>query len=171
MKSVRQRRLEQQNARQQERERRKRSRRPVTAEVEVGDYTLNIVLSEKYAPILKKTGDTKLIDIANKYKLPLTEEQRFLLESGDTFLSKYTKKIIPEEEQMSLYAVGWNPLVSSNLKAVKVEGEDLKILFHSDAVYKYPGKANMYYPFSEAMSPGRLLWRTIRTMRGYQRVA
>jgi hypothetical protein len=170
MKTIEQRRAEAQRSRQQERERRKRAKRGVIAEVMVGDITLEVMLSEKYAPILIKTGDTKLIDIANKYALPLTEEQRFLLEEGDTFLAQYTKKTIPEEEQMALYTTGWNPLISSNIKAVKIDNDDLKILFHSNAIYRYPNQANMYYPFSEALSPGRLLWRTIRTVRGYERI-
>jgi hypothetical protein len=170
MKSVRQRKQEQKAENEKQRRFRKQRQRPVTAHVSIGDIELDILLSEKYAPIIQRTGDNKLIDIANKYKLPLTEEQRFLIESGDVFLEKYTKKIIPEEEQNALYSLGWNPLVSSNIKAVKVDEPDLLILFHSDAVYKYPEKANMYYPFSEALSPGRLLHRTIRFARGYERI-
>jgi hypothetical protein len=134
-------------------------------------FTLRVAVQEKYAPILKKTGDDKLIDTAIKYKLGLTEEQLFLVEEGDTFLPQYTKKIIRPEEQDRLSSLGWNALTSSNLKAVKIVQEDLHILFHNQSIYRYPGKANMFYPFNEALSPGRLLWRTIRLMKGYERLA
>jgi hypothetical protein len=170
MKSVRERKEEKRLENQRQRRLRKDRKRPVTAQVQIGDLQLAIGLSEQYAPIIQRTGDNKLIDIANKYALPLTQEQRFLLETGDVFLEQYTKKEITEEEQMNLYSEGWNPLVSSNIKAVRVDDEDLLILFHSDAIYKYPEKANMYYPFSEALSPGRLLHRTIRFARGYERI-
>lgn len=186
MTTVRERRLEQERVRKISRERQKRAKAPVYVDVpmqssveftEDFDVTgidrgqLRVMLSEAYAPILKMTGDERLIEVAEKYKLGITQEQRFLLETGDVFLEQYQKRQIPEEEQMALYSLGFNPLVSSNLKAVRVVEEDLQILFHNDSIYEYPDKANMYYPFSEALSPGRLLWRTIRTMRGYRRIA
>jgi hypothetical protein len=171
MKSVRERRKEAEFRRTAERKRRKRSKTPVQVEIEADGLKFTVPLSQQYAPIIKRTGDNKLINIANRYALPLTQEQSFLLETGDRFLEQYKKKDIPEEEQYELYAQGWNPLVSSNLKAVRVEDEDLQILFHSEAIYEYPNQADMYNPFSEALSPGRLLWRTIRTIRGYKRIA
>jgi hypothetical protein len=130
--------------------------------------TILVGLSQKYAPILKRTGNDKLLDTAMKYQLPLSEEQLFLVDEGDTFLPQYTKRILKPEEEDVLYAQGWNPLTSSNLKAVKIVNEDLHILFHNTSVYRYPGKAEMFYPFNEALSPGRLLWRTIRLMGGYE---
>lgn len=183
MLSVRERRQQQANERKQQRERRKRAKQPVIAEVEFDLTTddplkvtqenkvrLLVAVSQKYAPILKRTGDTKLIDTAAKYELPLSQEQLFLVDEGDTLLPQYTKKVIRPEEEDRLYAQGWNPLTSSNLKAVKIVQEDLHILFHNESVYRYPGKAEMFYPFNEALSPGRLLWRTIRLMKGYQRL-
>lgn len=185
MTTVRERRLEQERVRMLSRERAKRAKAPVYVDIPIEDVVtqgqfeylgiprsqLRVMLSEAYAPILKTTGDERLIEIAEKYKLPLSQEQRFLLETGDVFLEQYQKQQIPEEEQMELLGLGFNPLVSSNLKAVRVVDDNLQILFHSDAIYEYPNQANMYYPFSEALSPGRLLWRTIRTVRGYRRIA
>jgi hypothetical protein len=189
MTTVEDRRREQERVRQASRERAKRAKAPVIIDIDLSGLEaavtledgsirvdlppsiMKVPLSEQFAPIIQRTGDERLISIAKKYKLPLTKEQEFLIETGDRFLDQYRKRDIPEEEITQLYQTGWNPLVSSNLKAVRVDGEDLQILFHSEAVYKYPDKANMYYPFSEALSPGRLLWRTIRTMRGYQRIA
>lgn len=186
MTSVRDRRLEKERVRKVSRERQKRAKAPVYVDVPMQsniEFTedfeylgvprreLRVMLSQAYAPILKMTGDERLIQIAEANKVALTQEQRFLLETGDVFLEQYQKRQIPEEEQMALYSFGFNPLVSSNLKAVRVVEEDLQILFHNDSIYEYPGKANMYYPFSEALSPGRLLWRTIRTMRGYRQIA
>jgi len=187
MKSVLQRRKEAEQLRKQDRERRKRAKRPVMVELEYDpedfmrlearEYinennkaTILVGLSEKYAPILKRTGDTKLLDMAVKYQLPLSEEQLFLTDAGDTLLPQYTKKILRPEQEDVLYAQGWNPLTSSNLKAVKIVQEDLHILFHNASIYRYPGKAEMFYPFNEALSPGRLLWRTIRLMKGYERL-
>ena len=185
MLTVRERKAEQERVRKRSRERAKQAKVPVILDIPLSDSIestvydylgiprpeLRVLMSQQYSTIIKTTGDEKLINIAEKYKLPLTQEQRFLLETGDVFLEQYAKKDIPMEEQEALFELGWSPLVSSNLKAVRVDDEDLQILFHSNAVYEYPGKANMYYPFNEALSPGRLLHRTIRFARGYKRIA
>lgn len=187
MTTVRDRKLEQERVRKASRERARRAKAGVRVELDmplpegiteeqfehlgIERGKMTVMLSQAYAPIIRTTGDDRLINIAEKYKLPLSQEQRFLLETEDAFLEQFVKKEIPEEEQYALYAAGWNPLVSSNLKAVKVLEEDLIIMFHDDSIYQYPDKANMYYPFSEALSPGRLLWRTIRTGHGHQQIA
>jgi hypothetical protein len=170
MLSVRERRQEQERVRQASRERNKRAKAPVMVEVDVNGSKYIAPVSKEYAPLFTMAKDDKLVVMANKYNLPVSEEQKFLLETGDVFLQQYPKQRIDDEEITALYVAGWNPLVSSNLKAVRVIDEDLQILFHSDAIYEYPDQANMYYPFSEALSPGRLLWRTIRKVRGYKRI-
>jgi len=171
MLSVRERRLEQERVRMASRARNKRAKAPVMVEFDAGDAKYVIPLSKEYAPLLTMAKDSKLLDIANKYDLPLSQEQRFLVETGDVYLEQYPKQQIKDEEITALYVTGWNPLVSSNLKAVKVVEDDLQILFHSNAIYEYPNQASMYYPFSEALSPGRLLWRTIRRVSGYKQIA
>jgi len=171
MLTVRERRLEQERVRQASRERNKRAKAPVMVEVDIDDVKYVTPVSKEYASLFTLAKDDKLIQMANKYNLPMSEQQKFLLETGDVFLEQYPKQRIDDEEITALYVAGWNTLVSSNLKAVRVIEEDLQILFHNDAIYKYPNQGSMYYPFMEALSPGRLLWRTIRTMRGYQRIA
>jgi hypothetical protein len=171
MKSVEQRRKEQRSKRDIERQQRRRAKAPVTEVVRIGQFDVTIPLSQVFAPILEKAEDTRLLDIALKYDLPLTEEQAFLVQEGDTFLPQYEKIELSEEEQIELMMNDWSPLQSSNIAAVKIDGNDLLILFHSGDTYRYPDKANMYFPFNEALSPGRLLHRTIRFARGYRKEA
>lgn len=171
MKSVEQRRKEARAERDARRSRERRAKAPRTEVVQVGSVDVTIPLSAVYAPILEKAEDTRLLDIAVKYDIPLTQEQAFLVQEGDTFLPQYEKVQLTEEQEIELLQADWSPLQSSNLAAVKIDGADLLILFHSGSIYRYPNKAEMYYPFNEALSPGRLLWRTIRTMRGYRKEA
>lgn len=170
MKSVEQRRRERQARNQAERNSRKRQRAPETVEVAIGDTLITLPISEDYAPLLKRAGENQLLELATKYKLPITQEERLLIEGGDTFLPQFQKIQLSVEEETQLMTEGWAPLVSSNLKAVRTDGEDLLIKFHSEAVYRYPDQSAMYFPFNQALSPGRLLWRTIRTIRGYRRI-
>lgn len=162
MKSVTQRRAEQQNKAKAERERKKRAKAPIINPVQIGDVLVNVPLSQVYAPILRKAEDTTLLDIAEKYDVVLTREQAFLVQEGDTFLPQFEKIQLNDEEEFELIEEGWNPLRSSNIKAVRMDGDDLLIRFHSGNDYRYPGRAELFYPFNEALSPGRLLWRTIR---------
>jgi hypothetical protein len=171
MKSVEERRKEAQAQRQAERQRRKRAKTPTIVPVQIGEFEVNIPLFDLYAPILQRAEDTRLLDIATKYDIPLTQEQAFLVQEGDTFLPQFEKVQLSEERQVELMQQDWSPLQSSNIAAVKIDGADLLILFHSGDVYRYPDKAEMYYPFNEALSPGRLLHRTIRFVRGYRKEA
>jgi hypothetical protein len=171
MKSVEQRRREQQNKNKADRERRKRAKAPIVNPVQIGDVIVTVALSDIYAPILERAADTTLLDIAKQYNIPLTREQAFLVQEGDTFLPQFEKIQISDEEQFALIELGWNPLDSSNIAAVRMDGADLLILFHSGATYRYPNQAEMFYPFNEALSPGRLLHRTIRFAPGYAREA
>ena len=169
MKSVEERRRERQNAGKADRERRKRAKAPIVQPVQIGDIFVTVALSDIYAPILARAADTTLLDIATKYNIPLTQEQAFLVQEGDTFLPQFEKVEIDSEQQMALMEQGFAPLQSSNIAAVKIDGADLLILFHSGDIYRYPNKAEMYYPFNEALSPGRLLHRTIRFAKGYSK--
>lgn len=171
MKTVEQRRREREAQNQAERTQRKRNKAPVNVTVAIGAVEYTMPLSAVYAPILKTSADTRLADMAEKYQLPLTQEQRYLVEVGDTFLPQYDKVNLTENQMEELYLTGWSPLVSSNIRAVRIQDEDLLIQFHNDSVYLYPEMSEMYYPFNEALSPGRLLWRTIRTMRGYRKIS
>lgn len=171
MKSVEERRREQQARRDASRNRRRQAKAPATSPVQIGNVLVNVALSDVYAPILEKAADTRLLDIAEKYDIPLTQEQAFLVQEGDTFLPQFEKVQLSEERQVELMMQDWSPLSSSNIAAVKIDGADLLILFHSGDIYRYPDKAEMYYPFNEALSPGRLLHRTIRFARGYRKEA
>jgi hypothetical protein len=185
MKSVEQRRREQQNKNKADRERRKRAKAPIIVQVMIGEVTVSAPLMEVFSPIYERAlpadraaeqkefvlRDTRLLDMAKQYDLPLTREQAFLVQEGDTFLPQFEKIQISDEEQFALIELGWNPLDSSNIAAVRMDGADLLILFHSGATYRYPNQAEMFYPFNEALSPGRLLHRTIRFAPGYAREA
>ena len=169
MKTMQQRRAEKANQIKADKQRRKAAKAPVVSPVMIGDILVTVALSELYAPILERAADTTLLDIATKYNIPLTQEQAFLVQEGDTFLPQFEKIQIDTEQQMALMEQGFAPLSSSNIAAVKIDGADLLILFHSGDIYRYPNKAEMYYPFNEALSPGRLLHRTIRFATGYSK--
>jgi hypothetical protein len=163
--SIEQRRREQQNKNKANRERRKRAKAPMVVPTVINDFTLMIALSNQFAPLFTLADDTRLLEIAQRYDLPLTQEQRTLVETGDTFLPQFEKIELDSEQQLALMEVGWNPLNSSNLQAVRIDGDDLLIMFHGgDRVYRYAGQAEMFFAFNEALSPGRLLWRTIRPL-------
>jgi hypothetical protein len=153
---------EQRNQARAERERKKRAKAPVVVEVMIGNVLVNVPLAEVYAPLIKQANDPKLLEFAKKNKIALTQEQAFLVQEGDTFLPQFEKIQLNDEEEFELIEQGWNPLRSSNIQAVRMDGDDLLIRFHSGADYRYAGRAELFYPFNEALSPGRLLWRTIR---------
>lgn len=171
MKTLKQRRNELQNKNKLERVFRKQAKAPKTIDLIANGITLVTPIAKDFAPILKFAEDTKLLDIASRYDLPITEQDELLLSEGDTYLEQYEKFELTAEEQVEMIENDWSPLVSSNLKAVKIDGNDLYIWFHNDMVYKYKGQAEMYYPFNEALSPGRLLWRTIRSKWSSKEVA
>ncbi len=186
MQSPQQRKKERENKNKADRERRNQAKAPITVEVMIGGFTVTAPLFEVYAPIFaralsdaeKAAGkvetelvlqDRKLLEMAQAYNIPLTQEQAFLVQEGDTFLPQFEKVQIDTEQQMALMEQGFAPLSSSNIAAVRIDGADLLILFHSGDIYRYPNKAEMYYPFNEALSPGRLLHRTIRFAKGYSK--
>lgn len=144
---------------------------PTTVDVTLSTgVTVLVPLSEQFAPVLELAEDTRLLDMAIDYDLPISRQQQYLLAEGDTYLQEYEKIELTEEEQLELVEQQWSPVMSSNIKAVKIDGNDLLIWFHSGDKYRYPDEARMYAPFNEALSPGRLLWRTIRTKRGYAKI-
>ena len=144
---------------------------PATAKVLLpSGVVVNVPISKEFAPILEFAENNELLDIALKYDLPVSKQQVFLLSEGDTYLDEYEKIGISEEQELELLQSGWSPLMSSNILAVKQEDKDLLIRFHSGEVYRYPDKVDMYIPFNEALSPGRLLHRTIRFARGYEKL-
>jgi hypothetical protein len=186
MQSPQQRKRERENKNKADRKRRKQAKAPIIVEVMIGGFTVTAPLFEVYAPIFaralsdaeKAAGkvetelvlqDRKLLEMAQAYNIPLTQEQAFLVQEGDTFLPQFEKVQIDTEKQMELLGKGYSPLSSSNIAAVRIDGADLLILFHSGDEYRYPNKAEMYYPFNEALSPGRLLHRTIRFAKGYSK--
>ena len=183
MKTMQQRRAEKANQIKADKQRRKAAKAPIIVDVMIGSVTVSAPLMDVYSPIFEKAlpaaqadlqqefvlQDTRLRDIASQYNIPLTQEQAFLVQEGDTFLPQFEKIQIDTEEQMKLMEKGYSPLSSSNIAAVKIDGADLLILFHSGDEYRYPNKAEMYYPFNEALSPGRLLHRTIRFATGYSK--
>jgi len=92
------------------------------------------------------------------------------LELGDTFLKQYPKVSLTNEDKQELRQEGFSPLRSSNIAGVAISEEDLLLRFHSGDTYLYPNKAGYYQEFNEALSPGRLLWNTIRFARGYKKI-
>jgi hypothetical protein len=170
MKSLQERRAELQARNRVQRDRRKRAAAPVTVQTIIDNITVVLPLAQAYIPLFTLADDTKLLDIAQKYEIALTQEERTLVEQGDTFLPQYDKVELTEDEEVELILDDWSPLVSSNLKAVKIRGNDLLIWFHSNSQYLYPNQSELYNAFNEALSPGRLLWRTIRKVKGYRRI-
>ena len=92
------------------------------------------------------------------------------LVDGDTLLREFKKIRLTNADKRELRGEGFVPLSSSNIAGARVDGNDLILKFHSGEEYIYPGKANFLNRFAEALSPGRLLWRTIRFARGYRKI-
>lgn len=92
------------------------------------------------------------------------------LELGDTFLKAFPKVQLSNAEKRELRQEGFSPLRSSNISGVAISEDDLLLRFHSGETYIYPDKAGYYNQFNEALSPGRLLWNTIRYARGYKKI-
>ena len=132
--------------------------------------TIIVPIAVEFSELLVEVIDAPLLDLAKKYNLPVSKQQELLLRGGDEYLDEFDKIELSEEEQDELLNNQWSPLFSSNIKAVKQDGADLLIWFHSGEQYRYPDKASMYRPINEALSPGRLLWRTIRFARGYEKL-
>lgn len=133
--------------------------------------TVIVPISEQFSELLVEVIDAPLLDLAKQYDLPITKQQELLLREGDEYLEQFDKVELSEEEQDELLNERWSPLFSSNIKAVKQEGNDLYIMFHDGSVYYYPNKSSMYIPFNEALSAGRLLHRTIRFAKGYKKIS
>jgi len=167
--SIEARRRERENVSKIDNARRKAAKAPVIVPTKINDFDVLLPLASLYAPLFTMAEDKTLLEIATKYDIPLTQEQRLLVETGDTLLPQFEKVEIDTEQQMQLMEQGFAPLQSSNIAAVKIDGADLLILFHSGDVYRYPNRSEMYYPFNEALSPGRLLHRTIRFAKGYSK--
>lgn len=92
------------------------------------------------------------------------------IQLGDTFLDQFTKVTLTNAEKLELRQEGFQPLRSSNIAGVSIDGNDLLLRFHSGETYIYPNKAGFYKGFNEALSPGRFLWQTIRYARGYRKI-
>ena len=149
----------------------KQARSPIVEEIKVNGVIYQTLLSKEYAQLLEAADNYELLEYAMKYDLPITETDRYLLAGGDTYLDEFDKIELSAEDQEKLINEDWSPILSSNIKAVKIVGADLMIWFHNDMIYTYNGKADMYYAFNEALSPGRLLWRTIRGMWSSKKLA
>ena len=93
-----------------------------------------------------------------------------LAQVDDTFLKQFDKVRLSNADKRELRDEGFTPLKSSNIAGVKQSGEDLVLKFHSGEEYIYPKKKNFFKRFAEALSPGRLLWNTIRYARGYRKI-
>ena len=88
----------------------------------------------------------------------------------DTFLKQFEKVRLSNTDKRELRDEGFTPLKSSNIAGVKQQGDDLILKFHSGEEYIYPKKKSFFKRFAEALSPGRLLWNTIRYARGYRKI-
>ena len=93
-----------------------------------------------------------------------------LAQVDDTFLKQFDKVRLSNADKRELRDEGFTPLKSSNIAGVKQSGEDLVLKFHSGEEYIYPKKKSFFKRFAEALSPGRLLWNTIRYARGYRKI-
>lgn len=66
------------------------------------------------------------------------------------------------QDVMYLHTLGFVEIMSSNVSAAKVDGEDLLIRFHNSAVYRYPGKGYLFKELMNSNSKGRFVHRRLR---------
>jgi hypothetical protein len=64
----------------------------------------------------------------------------------------------------------YQPVESSNLKAVGVKGDYLVIFFNNDTVYRYPSCSSLYEELISAPSVGRFFREHVKTQQAYQRI-
>lgn len=73
------------------------------------------------------------------------------------------KRIVPTvNERTELFNQGYTPVLSSNVSAASVKGNDLYIRFHNASIYKYPNKADLFERLIAASSKGKWVWRFLR---------
>lgn len=61
-----------------------------------------------------------------------------------------------------LEELGFVEVMSSNVSAVMVDGEDLLIRFHRGEVYRYPGQGYLFNHMMRSASKGRWVWQNLR---------
>ena len=74
----------------------------------------------------------------------------------------YQRILLSDASERKLEAQGFEPLLSSNVSAAAVRGNDLIIRFHNSSIYKYMDKADMYLNLVAAASHGKWVWRFLR---------
>ena len=62
---------------------------------------------------------------------------------------------------------GLQPVLSSNVSAVGVKGEDLIIRFHNGSVYSYRNRGNDYDKILQSNSKGKWVWRFLRRTNAF----
>jgi hypothetical protein len=62
---------------------------------------------------------------------------------------------------------GLQPVLSSNVSAVGVKGEDLIIRFHNGSVYAYRNRGNDYDKILQSNSKGKWVWRFLRRTNAF----
>ena len=75
---------------------------------------------------------------------------------------KYTRLAHTPAESVFLQQQGLRPVVSSNVSAVGVRGNDLIVRFHGGATYAYPGLSGRVDDILSAPSKGKWVWRELR---------
>jgi hypothetical protein len=73
------------------------------------------------------------------------------------------QRILPDfKTRTKLREQGYTWVLSSNVSAVRVFGNDLIIRFHNGSVYKYPNQGLQYDDMINSESKGRWVWNNLR---------
>jgi len=65
-------------------------------------------------------------------------------------------------EKIQLTDAGLQWVLSSNVSAIGVTGDDLIIRFHNGSLYRYPNQAELYRPMLKSNSKGHFVWVRLR---------
>jgi hypothetical protein len=80
---------------------------------------------------------------------------------------KYRRYRHNPRERTFLGLNGLQPVLSSNVSAVGVKGEDLIIRFHNGSVYSYRNRATDYENILKSNSKGKWVWRFLRRANAF----
>lgn len=75
---------------------------------------------------------------------------------------KYRRWRLSPSEKIQLANNGLQWVLSSNVSAIGIDGEDLIVRFHNGSMYRYYGAGNMFDAMMKSASKGHFVWAKLR---------
>ncbi len=81
---------------------------------------------------------------------------------ADPTLRQHQRIMPSPKSRKTLREGGYTWVLSSNVSAVAVRGDDLFIRFHNGSLYQYPRQGDRFNDMIESSSKGRWVWNNLR---------